>query len=496
MNRRRFLAGTTLLLAPASRAQDDYPAVVAGRPLQFPRDLGSHPAFRLEWWYVTAWVTDPGGAAYGVQITFFRNRPRVAEANPSRFAPRQLLFAHAALADPRHGRLRYDQRAAREGFGLAEADEESTDVWIDDWSLKLAQGGYQAQIAARDFKFELRFTPTQPILLEGDAGFSRKGPDPRQASAYYSEPQLSVSGRIATDNAWLAVSGSAWLDHEWSSEVMAAQASGWDWTGINLASGGALMAFRMRDLSGGTLWAGGSLRDANGQRLAFRAARNSLRADAAMAIAEERRRLPGCHDSRRRNDELCARAIARRPGARCTGEHRRPVLGRRGARQRFGAGGRTRLSRTDRVRRTVQVVIADATCCAQASDEPLPMPIADDDPPPVPPEPPTSADCCRSGCDPCVFDLYDAALERYEAELAAWRERRAKAAGAGRYRTEPWRASWPARPIGLRPDPGSGREPDGGRCRFAVCTTLPEARHLSEGCVPVVASEIHDTNKS
>jgi predicted secreted hydrolase len=270
VNRRRFfLAGTSLLLAPACHAQDDYPAVVAGTPLQFPRDFGSHPAFRLEWWYVTAWVADSGGAPYGVQITFFRNRPRVAENNASRFAPRQLLFAHAALADPRRGRLRYDQRAAREGFGLAGAAEDSTNVWIDDWSLKLADGSYQAHIAARDFRFELRFTPTQPLLLEGDAGYSRKGPDPRESSAYYSEPQLVVSGRLMSADVVLAVSGSAWLDHEWSSEVMAPQASGWDWTGINLASGGAFMAFRMRDRAGGALWAGGSLRGADGQLRRF-----------------------------------------------------------------------------------------------------------------------------------------------------------------------------------------------------------------------------------
>src|SRR5208283_2822135 len=170
VNRRRFLASTSLLLAPGAGAADSYPAIVPGQALQFPRDFGSHPAFRLEWWYVTAWVTDPRGAPYGVQITFFRNRPQVAENNASRFAPRQLLFAHAALADPQRGRLRYDQRAAREGFGLAQAGEETTDVWIDDWSLKLADGGYHAQIPARDFRFDLRFTPTQPVLLQGDAG--------------------------------------------------------------------------------------------------------------------------------------------------------------------------------------------------------------------------------------------------------------------------------------------------------------------------------------
>jgi predicted secreted hydrolase len=265
VNRRRFLASTGLLVVPGVAAADDYPAVLPGAALQFPRDFGSHPAFRLEWWYLTAWVSDSSGAPYGVQITFFRNRPRLAESNASRFSPQQLLFAHAALADPRRGRLRYDQRAAREGFGLAGAADDTTDVWIDDWSLKLAEPGYVAGIAARDFQFELRFAPTQAPLLEGEAGFSRKGPSPRQASAYYSEPHLAASGRIASAGAVTDVAGTAWLDHEWSSEVMAAQASGWDWTGINLHDGGALMAFRMRDSAGGPFWAGGTLRDAAGR---------------------------------------------------------------------------------------------------------------------------------------------------------------------------------------------------------------------------------------
>ena len=39
---------------------------------------------------------------------------------------------------------------------------------------------------------------------------------------------------------------------------------------------------------------------------------------------------------------------------------------------------------------------------------------------PVPPVQPALEDCCRSGCTPCVFDLYEQALERYEKALAAW----------------------------------------------------------------------------
>ena len=94
------------------------------------------PDFRTEWWYVTGWVTDAAGREYGVQVTFFRNRPGVAESNASAFAPRQLVFAHAALADPRHGRLYHDQRAGRAAFGLAGADEPSTRVFVDGWSLR------------------------------------------------------------------------------------------------------------------------------------------------------------------------------------------------------------------------------------------------------------------------------------------------------------------------------------------------------------------------
>lgn len=269
MRRRRFLASSVLLLATGVVAADEYPHVIPGHPLQFPKDAGAHPAFRSEWWYVTGWVQDARGNSFGIQITFFRNRPRVAETNPSAFAPRQLLFAHAAIADPRYGKLRHDQRAARTGFGLAEAREETTDVWIGDWSLKLVDDHYIASVAARDFQFDLRFSSTEDVLPQGQQGFSRKGETLANASYYYSQPQLAVSGSVAIDGNGARVTGIAWLDHEWSSEAMANEASGWDWIGINLNDGSALMAFRMRDRSGSTLWAGGTFRESSGTLRSF-----------------------------------------------------------------------------------------------------------------------------------------------------------------------------------------------------------------------------------
>ncbi len=265
MNRRRLLAMPLVLVVAHARAEAVYPRVEATTALAFPRDHGSHPAFRTEWWYLTGWLRDAGGNDLGVQVTFFRSRPGVAESLASAFAPRQLLFAHAAIAEARHGRLRHDQRAARAGFGLAEAGEATTDVSIDDWSLVLAEGVYRARIVARDFALQLSFRPTQPLLLQGDAGVSRKGPRPEQASFYYSRPHLAVAGTIEREGHAVEVSGSAWLDHEWSSEYLAPEAQGWDWIGLNLDDGGAVMAFRIRNRAGTPFWAGGAVRDAAGR---------------------------------------------------------------------------------------------------------------------------------------------------------------------------------------------------------------------------------------
>jgi len=250
--------------------QGGYPPVRQGVALQFPRDHGSHPQFRSEWWYITGWLKAAGGEELGVQITFFRNRPRVAEDVSSRFAPRQLLFAHAALADPSAGKLLHDQRAAREGFGLARAEVGRTEVAIEDWSLKQTGSGYEVEVAARDFRYSLRFEAKQGLLLQGERGFSRKGPNPAQASYYYSLPHLAVTGSIVIGERELQVSGEAWLDHEWSSEALAEGAAGWDWIGINLADGGALMAFRIRAKDGGSFWSGGALRGADGRVRSFK----------------------------------------------------------------------------------------------------------------------------------------------------------------------------------------------------------------------------------
>lgn len=240
--------------------------VSPGYRIELPRDGGSHPEFRTEWWYLTGWLKDENGVEQGFQVTFFRVRNPAADANPSKFAPRQLLFAHAALSHPVKGRLLKAERTARAGFGLAEASENLMSVHIDDWSLKANGHAIVVNVAASDFAFSLELMTTQAPLLQGDDGYSRKGPNPAAASYYYSLPQLQTSGALVVEGRKANVTGVAWFDHEWSNAYVDTQAVGWDWLGLNLHNGGAVMVFRMRDAKGSQHWAGGSWRDANGDR--------------------------------------------------------------------------------------------------------------------------------------------------------------------------------------------------------------------------------------
>lgn len=288
--RRRLLLALPALAAgrtTGARAADAVPRVVP-RPLQFPRDFGAHPELRTEWWYATGWLhaDDAGDRAgappFGFQLTFFRSRAAHAAAwahSRSRFAPRQLLFAHAALTDLHEGRLRHAQRIARwsgqANAAPAAAAIDDTRVHLGDW--RVARDGapdgsrYVARLGDADagFAYELELVATQPLLLQGDAGFSRKGPDPLQASHYYSQPQLAVRGRVQLGSVSTAVRGRAWLDHEWSETLLHPEAVGWDWIGMNLDDGGALTAFRLRRADGIAVWAGGSFRAAGGTARSF-----------------------------------------------------------------------------------------------------------------------------------------------------------------------------------------------------------------------------------
>jgi predicted secreted hydrolase len=256
MRRRSLLALPGLALVPAAQA-------LPVKPLVFPLDHGSHPAFRTEWWYLTGQL-QAGERDFGFQITFFRSRVDGTQAMASKFAAKQLVFAHAALTDVQGKKLWHDQRIARQGFGVAAAAEGDTRVRLRDWSLERQGGAYSARVTAGVFALDLQCTPTQPLVLQGKQGLSRKGPQENQASYYYSEPQLATAGRIQLQGRNFNATGKAWLDHEWSQELLHPQAVGWDWIGMNLDDGSALTAFRLRRKDGSSVWDGGSFRSPKG----------------------------------------------------------------------------------------------------------------------------------------------------------------------------------------------------------------------------------------
>jgi predicted secreted hydrolase len=262
---------------PAFAATPEFAAVTPDHPIVLPQDTGAHPAFRTEWWYATGWLTTPDNQPLGFQITFFRSATGHDAADPSAFAPSQLIIAHAALSDPALGHLTHDQRIARQGFGLAFAKPDNTDVKLDAWKIiRAADGHYDVTVDANGFALHLALTPTQAPLVQGERGYSRKGPRPEQASYYYSEPQLRVTGSVVRPVAAgsksageTAVTGTAWLDHEWSSTLLDTDAVGWDWLGANLTDGSALMAFKVRSRDGHAVWAHAALRNRDGQVTTF-----------------------------------------------------------------------------------------------------------------------------------------------------------------------------------------------------------------------------------
>jgi predicted secreted hydrolase len=245
---------------PAAAAVE-FPRVVPGT-LVFPRDHGAHPDYRVEWWYLTGVLEDAeNGATFGVQVTFFRVRTSIDPANPSRFAARQLLFGHAALADAARASLLVDQQIARAGLGAVRVATEDTDIELNRWHFaRRNDGRYECDLVARGFRLRFAATPSQPVLLQGREGFFPKQTQGEYASHYYSMPQLRLEAEIVRDDRKRTARGVGWLDHEWASSLLEPEAAGWDWIGMNLDDGSALTAFRTRRKSDAALFAYASMR--------------------------------------------------------------------------------------------------------------------------------------------------------------------------------------------------------------------------------------------
>ncbi len=219
----------------------------------FPRDHGSHPEFRTEWWYFTGSLFDESGRQYGYQLTFFRQgvslQPKDAQ-NP--WSIRDLYLAHFTLTDVSANRFWYDERTSRTGPGLAGAAKDEMDVRLLNWSAKMKGNTILIEARRQDMELSLRLTPRKPLVFHGKSGLSKKGPNKGQASYYCSYTDLQTDGTIRTPGSQSAlhVKGTSWFDHEFGSNQLAQDQVGWDWFSLHLSNGQDLMIYLLRRKDG------------------------------------------------------------------------------------------------------------------------------------------------------------------------------------------------------------------------------------------------------
>lgn len=212
----------------------------------FPQDHGAHPDYRIEWWYLTANLTGPDGTAYGVQWTLFRSA--LAPETREGWSDPQVWFAHAAVTTPEQHFI--TERVARGGVGQAGVSVQPFEAWIDDWQMA-GPSLDNLTLAARggDFAYDLSLKANGPLVFHGDNGFSVKSVQ-GQASYYYSQPFYEVAGTLTLPQGDIPVTGTAWLDREWSSQPLAETQSGWDWFSLSFDTGDKLMGFLLREDDG------------------------------------------------------------------------------------------------------------------------------------------------------------------------------------------------------------------------------------------------------
>ena len=224
------------------------------RPLTFPADLGAHPDFRTEWWYYTGNLQTPDGRHFGFELTIFRVGllPPTAElSNDSKWASRDVYFAHFAVSDIGNDHFYAFQRYSRPGPGLAGAQAEPYRVWLEDWNItERSSGVYQLRAEQGELTLDLTLRDEMGIVLHGENGYSRKGKNASNASYYYSQPRLRANGSVRLNGVQYEVNGLAWNDHEFSTGVLDESQIGWDWFSLQFEEGPALMLFQLRERGG------------------------------------------------------------------------------------------------------------------------------------------------------------------------------------------------------------------------------------------------------
>jgi predicted secreted hydrolase/threonine/homoserine/homoserine lactone efflux protein len=232
--------------------------------LTFPQDFGAHPTYQTEWWYYTGNLQDAQGQRFGYQLTFFRRAiapPQEWTERASQWSTNQAYLAHFAITDAQSGDHNAFERLSRGAVGLAGADSMPFRVWLDDWEIReISPSTYQlhasvlpdqaANPVSQTIVLDLVLNDLKGPILQGDQGYSQKGPEVGNASYYFSQPHLVSQGTLQIDGKTFQVQGTSWMDHEFSTSALSAGQVGWDWFSIQLEDGSELMVFQIRRQDG------------------------------------------------------------------------------------------------------------------------------------------------------------------------------------------------------------------------------------------------------
>jgi predicted secreted hydrolase len=250
-----WLAGHHSVAFGADASATSFRPATAGYRYEFPRDHGSHQAYRTEWWYYTGHLQAKNGRTFGFELTFFRRAipPDEVKTQPSQWSVNHLYFAHFAVTDVEGQRFHFSDKLSRAGLGKAGAEESRLHAWIDDWRAEMpdSPGGAQTLFArAGALTLSLTLQPAKPLVIHGQDGISRKGAEHGQASHYYSFTRLATTGTLSIGDEQFEVTGTSWMDHEFGSADLGKDLVGWDWFSIQLADNSELMVYCLRRSDG------------------------------------------------------------------------------------------------------------------------------------------------------------------------------------------------------------------------------------------------------
>jgi len=249
-----YSAQVNSFLEVLKTADDQFEKALKVRKFNFPQDHGAHENYRTEWWYFTGNLQTQSGRKFGYQLTFFRyalNRNKATSI--SAWRSNQMYMAHLALTDVENNRFYTEEKFSRAANGLAGSQTQKLEVRLYGWSAEMQDADTSAihlTAKADQFAIDISLEPKKPLVLQGQNGFSRKSEKPGNASYYYSYTRLKTSGSIRIADQLFTVSGTSWMDREWSTSSLSSEQIGWNWFALQFSDNSELMYYQFRRKDG------------------------------------------------------------------------------------------------------------------------------------------------------------------------------------------------------------------------------------------------------